>query len=295
MHSSIPSTTIFGAEKERKDNSAALSADEDEEDERNAAEDEAEATAVVARATGIVDASQRWAPTLALPVESFLNAEQQAPLGTVSLNPNIFMVPIRRDILHRVVVWQLAKRRQGTHKSKTKAEVRGGGRKPRPQKGSGRSRQGSIRSPLWVGGGHAHAKRPRDYYFPLLKRVRKLGLRTALSLKFAQGKLKIVRSTHVDEAKTKNLARVVEGKAWNKTLVIDGKYVDESFRKASHNLPSVKVLPVGGCNVFDILNHDLLVLTLEAVQHLEELLLEKDALKFYDDPTPFQPKEEALA
>jgi len=242
----------------------------------------------------------RWAPIIELPIESFTEA---GALGSVRLNPNVFNVQVRRDILHRVVVWQLAKRRQGTHKTKSRAEVRGGGRKPRPQKGTGRSRQGSIRSPLWRGGGHAHAKRNKSYYYPLPRKVRSLGLKSALSLKYAQGKLRILRSTEVADGKTKHLVTAVKEKGWGKTLVIDGKYVDETFRRASNNIPHVKSLPSVGCNVYDILNHEYLVLTLEALQYLEERLVDSSAPQIYDFPTfetratpPPPPKEQqALA
>lgn len=265
-------------------------------------QDAQEANELINAASDSVEVN-RWAPILELPVESFTKGEEQLEVGKMVLNPNLFKVEIRRDILHRVVIWQLARRRQGTHKTKSRAEVRGGGRKPRPQKGTGRSRQGSIRSPLWRGGGHAHPKRPRDYSYPLLTKVKRLGLKMALSLKYAQGKLKLVKNTEIEQPKTKLLVSKLKTKGWHgkKTLLIDGKYVNEWFRRASNNLPLLKVLPQRACNVYDILSYDQLVLTLEAVQYLEQRLVDPNEPQFYEfvskndqlinTPTPLPPVE----
>ena len=192
----------------------------------------------------------------------------------------------------RVVVWQLAARRAGTHKTKSRAEVRGGGRKPHPQKGTGRARAGSIRSPIWRGGGHAHAIRPRSYWYPLQLNIQRMGLRVALSVKYAQGKLRIIKNTEIARPKTKVLVTELKKKNWSNVLIVDGKEKREDFSRASGNLGSTKVVSEEGLNVYDILSHDLLVLTLESLEYLEKALL-RSKHYFYEFPLlPGAPTEE---
>jgi large subunit ribosomal protein L4 len=192
--------------------------------------------------------------------------------GEIELNDGIFGLPARKDILARMVRWQLAKRRAGTHDTKGISEVSGGGKKPRPQKGSGRSRQGSTRSPQWRKGAVIFGPTPRSHAHDLPKKVRKLALKTALSSKQADGQLIVLDAATVTESKTKEIAKRFAKFGWSSVLVIDGPAVDEKFAKAARNLPGVDVLPQQGANVYDILRHDTLVLTRAAVEHLEARL-----------------------
>ena len=203
-------------------------------------------------------------------VRSFETGEK---LGIIELSNFLFGARPRLDILHRVVVWQRAKIRAGTAKVKDRGEVRGGGRKPYPQKGSGRARQGSIRAPHYVGGGVVHGPRgPVSYEYTLPKKVRRMGLRTALSVKFSQGDLQIVDSLTLPSHKTRDLEPILKIHEWNSALLVDGGDVDRNLCLASSNLESVDVLPSRGLNVYSILLHETLVLTVGAVRMLEERL-----------------------
>jgi len=193
-------------------------------------------------------------------------------VGDIDLADEIFDLPIRRDILTRVVNWQLAKRRAGTHKTKGISEIQGTTRKPYKQKGTGRARQGSLRSPQFRGGATIFGPVVRSHEFSLQKKVRKLGLKTALSSKQREGKLVVIDAAHVDEAKTKALRARFEALGWDSVLIISGSVVEKNFLLATRNLPRVDVLPQQGANVYDILRRDTLVLTREAVQHLEARL-----------------------
>jgi large subunit ribosomal protein L4 len=193
-------------------------------------------------------------------------------IGDIELDDNIFGVPVRRDILARVVNWQLAKRRAGTHKTKGISEIQGTTKKPYKQKGTGRARQGSLRSPQFRGGARIFGPVVRSHEFSLQKKVRRLGLKSALSAKLEEGKLVVIDAAHIDEAKTKVLRTRLEAFGWDSVLVIDGPAVDQNFARAARNLPRVDVLPQQGANVYDILRRDTLVLTREAVQHLEARL-----------------------
>jgi large subunit ribosomal protein L4 len=192
--------------------------------------------------------------------------------GEIELADEIFGLPARKDILARCVRWQLAKRQQGTHDTKEIGEVRGGGRKPWRQKGTGRARQGSIRSPQWRKGAVIFGPTPRSHAHDLPKKVRKLALKTALSVKQADGKLIILDGVDVKAPKTKDLATRFAKLGWSSVLLIDGPAIDEKFAKAARNIPGIDVLPQQGANVYDILRRDTLVLTRAAVQHLEARL-----------------------
>lgn len=220
-------------------------------------------------------------------VRSFETGEK---LGIIELSNFVFGARPRVDILHRVVVWQRAKIRAGTAKVKDRSEVRGGGRKPHPQKGGGRARQGSIRAPHYVGGGVVHGPRgPVSYEYTLPKKVRRLGLRSALSVKFSQGDLKIVDSLQLSSHKTRDLEPILDMHEWNSVLLVDGGDVDKNLCLASSNLETVDVLPSRGLNVYSILLRDTLVLTVGAVRMLEERLSQDSSelippkLSFYDD------------
>jgi large subunit ribosomal protein L4 len=193
-------------------------------------------------------------------------------VGDIDLADEVFGLPIRRDILARVVNWQLAKRRAGTHKTKGISEIQGTTKKPYKQKGTGRARQGSLRSPQFRGGARIFGPVVRSHEFSLQKKVRRLGLKTALSAKQDEGKLVVIDAARVSEAKTKLVRARFATLGWDSVLIIDGPAVDEGFARAARNLPRVDVLPQQGANVYDILRRDTLVLTREAVQHLEARL-----------------------
>lgn len=192
--------------------------------------------------------------------------------GELELADAIFGLEPRKDILQRVVEWQRAKARAGTHKTKTRAEVSGTGKKPFKQKGTGNARQGTLRGPHQEGGGRAHGPVVRSHEYSLPKKVRALGLKHALSSKQAEGKLFVVDSLALKAAKTKTVAKNFETMGWVKPLFISGEQVDEMFAKAINNLIGHDALPVQGANVYDILRHKELVLSKEAVAALEARL-----------------------
>jgi large subunit ribosomal protein L4 len=194
-------------------------------------------------------------------------------VGELELNDAVFGVEVRPDILHRVVVWQLAKRRAGTHDVKNRAEISSTGAKLYKQKGTGRARHGSRRVNIFKGGGRAFGPTPRDHATDLTKKVRALGLKCALSAKAKDGKLMVLDRATADEAKTKALAAKLAGLGLGSALIVTGEEVDRNFGLAARNLPLIDVLPVQGANVYDILRRDTLVLTAEAVRKLEERLL----------------------
>ena len=190
----------------------------------------------------------------------------------VDLSDAVFGVEIRADILTRMVNWQRAKRRAGTHKVKTIGEIRGTTAKPWRQKGSGRARAGSRRATQFRGGATVFGPVVRDHSHKLPKKVRKKALCMALSAKCADGKLVVLDEAKLKDAKTRNLAGRLAKLGWDSVLIIDGPELDENFVRAAANLPRVDVLPQQGANVFDILRRDTLVLTRDAVKHLEERL-----------------------
>ena len=193
-------------------------------------------------------------------------------VGSLELADAVFGVEVRSDILHRVVLWQLAKRRAGTHKVKTRAEIARTGAKLYKQKGTGRARHGSRRVNLFRGGGVTFGPVVRDHTIDLPKKVRALGLKCALSSKAAEGKLVVLDEAKLAEPKTKALAGALDKLGWGSTLVITGVEVERNFGLAARNLQTIDVLPAQGLNVYDILRRDTLVLTRDAVQHLEARL-----------------------
>lgn len=192
--------------------------------------------------------------------------------GEIELSEHVFGTEVRKDILHRVVLWQLAGRRQGTHKVKERGEVRGTTAKMYKQKGTGRARHGSRRVGQFVGGGVTFGPRVRTHNMDLPKKVRKLGLRSALSAKLAEGKLVVLESLDLADPKTKALVDRMTALGWTKALVIDGDSVPENFARASSNIPGMSSMPSVGANVYDILNSDTLALTRSAVAALEARL-----------------------
>ena len=193
-----------------------------------------------------------------------------ADQGEVELADAVFGIEPRADILHRVVTWQLEKRRGTARGARERSDVARTGKKFGRQKGGGTARHGDRRAPIFIGGGKAHGPRVRDFNPSLNKKVRALGLKMALSSKAKDGKLLILDTLAVNEAKTKSLlAQIGKLGFGNTTLVIDGDIVDNGFALASSNIPKLNVLPAVGANVYDILKHETLVLTRAAVEKLE--------------------------
>jgi large subunit ribosomal protein L4 len=204
-----------------------------------------------------------------LKVTSLENKES----GDIDLADEVFGLPIvRRDILARVINWQLSKRRAGTHKTKQVGEISGTTKKPWAQKGTGRARQGSLRSPQFRGGATIFGPVVRDHGFGLQKKVRQLGLKTALTAKQKEGKLIVLDKASMTEPKTGALAKQFAALGWTSVLIIDGPELDQNFARAARNLPGIDVLPQQGANVYDIMRRDTLVVTRDAVQHLEARL-----------------------
>jgi large subunit ribosomal protein L4 len=192
--------------------------------------------------------------------------------GDIELADEVFGLAPRSDLLQRMVKYQLASRRSGTHKTKGVAEVSGTGAKPFNQKGTGRARQGQKRAPHQRGGGVAHGPVLRSHAHDLPKKVRKLALKTALSAKQAEGKLIIVDELKAKDVKTKVMAGKFKSLGWDSTLIVDGAELDRNFALSARNLPRIDMLTSNGANVYDILRRDVLVLTKSAVESLEARL-----------------------
>ncbi|MBM3485818.1 MAG: 50S ribosomal protein L4 [Alphaproteobacteria bacterium] len=192
--------------------------------------------------------------------------------GDIDLDDRVFGADVRADIIHRMIQWQLAKRRAGTHKTKGISDISGTTKKPYKQKGTGRARQGSLRSPQFRGGAVIFGPVVRDHGYKLPKKVRALALRSALSSKRADGKLVVLDQATLAEPKTKGLAARLEKLGWSSVLIIGGADLDTNLVRAAANLPGVDVLPQQGINVYDILRCDTLALSRDAVRHLQERL-----------------------
>lgn len=192
-------------------------------------------------------------------------------IGEIELNEDIFGIEPNEAVVHEAVVMQLAGMRQGTHSTKTRAEVSGGGRKPWRQKGTGRARAGTNRSPLWRKGGIVFGPKPRDYSYSIPKKKRRLAIKSVLSDKVNGGNLIILDQLAFAEPKTKNMVKVLENlKIESKAAVVtlnNGEFVEQSAR----NIPGIKPLSADGINVYDLLNHEKLILTKDAVARIEEV------------------------
>lgn len=193
-------------------------------------------------------------------------------VGSVDLDDAVFGAEVRADLMSRYVNWQLAKRRFGNHKVKTRSEVSGTTAKPFRQKGTGSARQGTKRAPQMRGGGIVFGPHVRDHSFSMQKKVRKLALKSALSSKQAEGKLIVLDKAAMKSPKTSDLVKSLGKLNWGTTLVIDGAELDENFRLAARNVAGIDILPTQGANVYDILRRDTLVLTQDAVEKLVERL-----------------------
>jgi len=191
-------------------------------------------------------------------------------VGETQLADDVFGVEVKPHLLHEVVIMQLAQRRRGTASTKGRSEVRGGGRKPWRQKGTGRARAGTRRSPLWRGGGIVFGPLPRDYRYRVPKKVRKQALKSALSQKLLENKLVIVDAISLASAKTREFVGVMKNLRIHDALIIDQENL--KLRLSARNVPKVKVLQPDGLNTYDILRYDYLVLTAPSVKRIEERL-----------------------
>lgn len=189
-------------------------------------------------------------------------------VGQVELSADVFEQPVKKSVLHDVVKWQLACRRRGTHKAKKKSEVSGGGKKPFKQKGTGNARQGSSRSPLNPGGGVVFGPKPRDYSYVLPKKVKQLGLKSALSYLFSNGKLIVVDTMDSQAGKTKDIAGRLKKIGVTKAVLIDVKS-NGMFARAARNMPKFRYYGVEGLNVYDLLKYDAAILTKDAVEPVQ--------------------------
>lgn len=205
-----------------------------------------------------------------MPKIQMLNMEGKS-IQEVELKKDIFDVEVNEHAVYLVVKNILANRRQGTQSAKTRAEVRGGGRKPWRQKGTGRARQGSIRSPQWKGGGVVFAPKPRDYSYTTPKRVKRLALRSVLTSKVQENELILVDALKLEEAKTKAMAQALKAlNAAKKSLILVGEG-NESVARAAKNIAGVKVLNIQSINVYDLLKYDSLILDQEALNKIQEV------------------------
>jgi large subunit ribosomal protein L4 len=193
---------------------------------------------------------------------------ENAAAGSAELPDEIFRITPRPDIMARVVHWQLSRRRAGTHKAKGMSEVSGTTKKPYKQKGTGNARQGSLRSPQFRTGGVVHGPVVRSHEYSLNKKVRRLGLMSALAQKLADNKL-VVLDVATHAPKTGELAKKIKALGWTSALIIDGAAVDDGFQKACRNIHRLDVLPTIGANVYDILNHDVLAITTAGLEGLK--------------------------
>jgi large subunit ribosomal protein L4 len=193
-------------------------------------------------------------------------------VGDIELNEDIFGVEVNGALLHQAVVMQLAAQRLGTHATKTRAMVRGGGRKPWKQKGTGHARSGSNRSPLWVGGGIAFGPQPRSYAFSMPRKQRRLAIKCALSDKVQSGDFLVLESLDFDAPKTKSVLKMLQDFGVDKKALIITAEEAENVEKSSRNIPGVKAINTTGLNVYDILNHNKLFITKEAITRIEEVL-----------------------
>ena len=191
--------------------------------------------------------------------------------GEIDVRDDIFGVPEKSALVHQVIVGQLANKRQGTAKTKNRSEVSGGGAKPRPQKHSGRSRQGSIRSPIWVGGGRAFGPTPRSYRQNTPKKMRRIAMLSVLSDKLRNGSLVIVDELNLENGKTKEMAAVLNSIGIEGSCLVVDDNSNEKVIKGSRNIPRVKTLPAGLINALDLINKKRVLLTIPAVRKIEEI------------------------
>jgi large subunit ribosomal protein L4 len=192
-------------------------------------------------------------------------------VGDIELNDEIFATEINKDAMHRVVINQLANRRQGTQSTKTKSEVRGGGKKPWKQKGTGRARQGSIRSAQWIKGGIVLGPKPRSYSYTLPKKLKRLALKSALASKVVENELMVLDVLNFDSMKTKQMVKVLDNLKIDTSVLIVLTEKDDNVEMAARNIKNVKTTFVNTINVYDILKYNKFVITKDAVSKVEEV------------------------
>jgi large subunit ribosomal protein L4 len=204
-----------------------------------------------------------------MPTVGLFNKEGQK-VGDIQLAESVFGAPINADAIHQVVVAQLANKRQGTQSTKTRAEVSGGGIKPWRQKGTGRARQGSTRSPQWIHGGIVFAPKPRDYSMATPKKMRRVALKSALSSKVVDNNIIVLESLELAAPKTKEVVAMLNAFGAKKTLIVTAE-VNENVYKSARNIEGVAVAPVNNINVYDLLKYEKFIVTKEAVSKIEEV------------------------
>lgn len=206
-----------------------------------------------------------------MPKVALLN-QTGSQVGEIELNESVFGIEPNQHVLFEAIVMQRASLRQGTHKVKNRSEVAGGGRKPWRQKGTGRARQGSIRSPQWRGGGIVFGPQPRSYSYKLPKKVRRLAIKSALSSKVLEENILVLESLAFEAPKTKDFKAVLNGLSVEKKALIVTADLDENVALSARNIPGVTVVTADGINVLDVVNHDKLIMTKAAVEKVEEVL-----------------------
>ncbi|MFB4366971.1 50S ribosomal protein L4 [Bacillus sp. LR_6] len=192
--------------------------------------------------------------------------------GDIELNASVFGIEPNESVVFDAILMQRASLRQGTHKVKNRSEVRGGGRKPWRQKGTGRARQGSIRSPQWRGGGVVFGPTPRSYSYKLPKKVRRLAIKSVLSSKVNDNNIIVLEDLTLDTAKTKEMAAILKGLSVEKKALIVTADANEAVALSARNIPGVTVIEANGINVLDVVNHEKLLITKAAVEKVEEVL-----------------------
>ncbi|WP_160725572.1 50S ribosomal protein L4 [Bacillus sp. USDA818B3_A] len=206
-----------------------------------------------------------------MPKVALLN-QNGSQVGDIELNEAVFGIEPNQHVLFEAIIMQRASLRQGTHKTKVRSEVAGGGRKPWRQKGTGRARQGSIRSPQWRGGGTVFGPTPRSYSYKLPKKVRRLAIKSALSSKVLEENILVLESLTFEAPKTKEFKSVLGGLSVEKKALIVTADLDENVALSARNIPGVTVVTADGINVLDVVNHDKLIMTKAAVEKVEEVL-----------------------
>ena len=205
-----------------------------------------------------------------MPVVNEVNVKGEV-IGQVELSDAVFGAPVHVPAMHQVVVAQLANRRLGTHDTKDRGDVRGGGRKPWRQKGTGRARSGSTRSPIWIGGGVAHGPHPKDYRQTVNKKVRRIALCSALTLKVQEEQMTVLNNFEIETPKTKTLLNLLSALQGGKKPLFVLHETNMAVVKSAANIPGAEVIHVDSINVYDLLHHDRLIATSEAVKKLEEV------------------------
>lgn len=193
-------------------------------------------------------------------------------VGEIELSEAVFGIEPNTSVLFDAVIMQRASRRQGTHKVKNRSEVSGGGRKPWRQKGTGRARQGSIRSPQWRGGGIVFGPQPRSYSFKLPKKVRRLAIKSALSSKVLDNDIVVLENLAIEAPKTKEMVQVLNALSLDKKVLVVTADADQTIELSARNIPGVTVVDANGVNVLDVMSHDKMVITKEAAEKVGEVL-----------------------